>query len=112
MRILRRLFLQGRQKSNRGRWGNTAATEALYLKNIGVDVTIVHRRTSSGRSSSPGEPCRKQYPHTLEHGRKEIMGDRFVTQVVIENIAEKATDTLPIDGVFVAIGYVPSNELA
>ena len=24
--------------------GNTAATEALYLKNIGVDVTIVHRR--------------------------------------------------------------------
>ena len=93
--------------------GNTAATEALYLKNIGVDVTIVHRRDKLRAERFLQESLvANNIPILWNRVVKEIKGDKFVTQVVIENLAEKATDTLPIDGVFVAIGYVPSNELA
>ena len=42
----------------------------------------------------------------------EIKGDKFVKSIVLENVADASTSTLLADGVFVAIGYVPSNELA
>ncbi len=93
--------------------GNTAATEALYLKNIGVDVTIVHRRDQLR--------AEKYLRQSLENNKipviwnstvKEIRGEKLVTAVVIENAADGTTRTMPVNGVFVAIGYVPNNELA
>ena len=93
--------------------GNTAATEALYLKNIGVDVTFVHRR-----DKLRAEQILQQ---SLEDNRisiiwnsivKEIKGDRLVTEVELENIADRSISRIKVDGVFIAIGYVPNNELA
>ena len=93
--------------------GNTAATEALYLKNIGVDVTIVHRRDRLRAELFLQESLTEQHIPILWNAElKEIRGEKFVTGVVLENVADKTTSTLPVDGVFVAIGYVPSNELA
>jgi len=93
--------------------GNTAATEALYLKNIGVDVTIVHRRDRLRAELFLQESLTEQHiPILWNTELKEIRGEKFVTGAVLENVADKTTNTLPVDGVFVAIGYVPSNELA
>jgi thioredoxin reductase (NADPH) len=93
--------------------GNTAATEALYLKNIGVDVTIVHRRGGLRAELFLQERIAEQHiPILWNTELKEIRGKKFVTGVVLENVADKTRSTLPVDGVFVAIGYVPSNELA
>jgi thioredoxin reductase (NADPH) len=93
--------------------GNTAATEALYLKNIGVDVTLVHRR-----DKLRAEQILKQsltdngIPITWNSVVREIKGDRLVTEVVLENVLDKSVSTVKVDGVFIAIGYVPNNELA
>ena len=43
---------------------------------------------------------------------KEIIGDKTVKAVRIENNKTKAVTEMAADGVFVAIGYVPNNEIA
>ncbi len=93
--------------------GNTAATEALYLKNIGVDVTIVHWKDTLR--------CEQVLRQSIDDNRipviraaivKEVRGEKLVTGVVLEDTKDGSVRTLPIDGVFVAIGYVPNNEAA
>ncbi len=93
--------------------GNTAATEAIYLKNIGVDVTIVHRRDALR--------CEQALRQSIEDSKipviwntivREIRGEKLVNSVVLENTGDGSLSTLPVDGVFVAIGYVPNNETA
>ena len=93
--------------------GNTAATEALYLKNIGVDVTIVHRRDKLRAELFLQESLATNHIPVLWNSLvKEIKGEKFVTHVVIEDMSGKTTKTLPVDGIFIAIGYVPANNLA
>jgi len=93
--------------------GNTAATEALYLKNIGVDVTIVHRRDKLRAEMFLQKSLSdNNIPVLWNTVVKEILGDKLVTGVVMENTRDKSVRTLPVDGVFIAIGYVPNNELA
>lgn len=93
--------------------GNTAATEALYLKNIGVDVTIVHRReTLRAEMFLQQSLTNNKIPILWNTEVKKILGDKFVTGVVLKNTVDKAEKTEKIDGVFVAIGYTPNNGLA
>jgi thioredoxin reductase (NADPH) len=93
--------------------GNTAATEALYLKNIGVDVTIVHRReTLRAEMFLQQNLTNNKIPILWNTEVKEILGDRFVAGAVLKNTVDKSEETMRIDGVFVAIGYTPNNSLA
>ncbi len=93
--------------------GNTAATEALYLKNIGVDVSIVHRREALRAEQFLQQSlANNNIPILWNTTVKEILGDKFVTGVILENIVDKAEKTMKIDGVFIAIGYTPNNDLA
>ncbi len=93
--------------------GNTAATEALYLKNIGVDVTLVHRRDMLRAEQYLQQSLLNNgIPIMWNSVVKEIQGGRLVTGVLIENTIDKSLKTLKVDGVFIAIGYVPNNELA
>ena len=93
--------------------GNTAATEALYLKNIGVDVTIVHRRgTLRAEMFLQQSITNNKIPILWNTEVKEILGDKFVTAVVLKDTVEQSEKTMTIDGVFVAIGYSPNNGLA
>jgi thioredoxin reductase (NADPH) len=93
--------------------GNTAATEALYLKNIGVDVTLVHRRDKLRAELFLQESLAEQHiPILWNRLVKKIEGSKVVTGVVLENVTEHSTAALPVDGVFIAIGYTPINDLA
>jgi thioredoxin reductase (NADPH) len=93
--------------------GNTAATEALYLKNIGVDVTLVHRRDKLRAVLFLQESLAEQHiPILWNRLVKKIEGSKVVTGVVLENVTEHSTAALPVDGVFIAIGYTPINDLA
>lgn len=93
--------------------GNTAATEALYLKNIGVDVTVVHRRDKLRAEQILQQSLAdNRIPIIWNSIVNEIKGEKLVTHVVLENLTDKSVSTLNVDGVFIAIGYVPNNELA
>jgi thioredoxin reductase (NADPH) len=93
--------------------GNTAATEALYLKNIGVDVTLVHRRDKLRAEQILQQGLAdSKIPIIWNSVVREIKGDRLLTEVVLENVLDKSVSTVKVDGVFIAIGYIPNNELA
>jgi thioredoxin reductase (NADPH) len=93
--------------------GNTAATEALYLKNIGVDVTLVHRRDELRAEQFLRQSLAdNRIPIIWNTVVKEIRGDKLVSEVVLENNVDKSTELMKVDGVFIAIGYVPNNDLA
>jgi len=93
--------------------GNSAATEALYLKNIGIDVTLVHRRDSlRAQEFLVKNLTENRVPILWNTEVIEINGEERVTEVLLLNNQTGETSTLPIDGVFIAIGYEPAVALA
>jgi thioredoxin reductase (NADPH) len=97
--------------------GNTAVEEALYLSNIARHVTLVHRR-----DSLRGE---KILHHRLFQREKEgkvsfkwnrtvdeVLGDDSgVSGLRLADTASGATEEVPVNGVFIAIGHRPNTDL-
>jgi thioredoxin reductase (NADPH) len=93
--------------------GDSAVTEALHLKNIGVDVTLVHRRDSLRcQEFLKQKLLDSQIPIIFNSEIKEIVGKERVEGVELYNNETDVTSTLAVDGVFIAIGYSPAVELA
>ncbi|MBW2677226.1 MAG: FAD-dependent oxidoreductase [Deltaproteobacteria bacterium] len=93
--------------------GNSAATEALYLKNVGVDVTMVHRKdTLKAQEVLIQNLIQNNIPILFNTEVKEISGLNTVESVSLLNNQTGESSTLAIDGVFMAIGYIPANDLA
>jgi thioredoxin reductase (NADPH) len=93
--------------------GNGALTDALYLHSLGARVAIVHRKGEFRAErhlidSWVGTKRPVIWDTTVE----EIAGDDAVKAVRLKNLKTGAGHTLPIDGVFVSVGLVPSSELA
>jgi thioredoxin reductase (NADPH) len=93
--------------------GNTAITDALYLHNIGAKVTLVHRRDTLRAESRLQESFKQSGIAAFWNSEvKEITGDKIVKAIKVEDkLTGKVTD-MAVDGVFVAIGYVPNIDLA
>lgn len=92
--------------------GNSAAADALFLSKICSKVYLVHRRDSLRASRIYQEPLEKSGVEFLWNSRiTEILHDKRVTGVRVENVKDQSTQDIPVDGVFVAIGRVPDTEL-
>jgi thioredoxin reductase (NADPH) len=98
--------------------GNTAVEEALYLSNIAAHVTLVHRRDRLRSEKILQERLfarQKEgkvdirWNHTVD----EVLGDGAgVNGLRIRSTAgDDGTDTLPVTGVFIAIGHQPNTQL-
>jgi thioredoxin reductase (NADPH) len=93
--------------------GDSAVTEALHLHHIGVNVTLVHRRTSlRAQEHLTKNLFDNNIPVLWNTEVKEILGEERVRELVLYNRESKETTNLPTDGVFIAIGYAPSVDLA
>ncbi len=93
--------------------GNSAATEAIYLSNIEVDATLVHRRdTLRAQEHLVKNFETNNIPLLYNTEVVEIKGKERVTEVVLKNNKTGAVSSMAVDGVFVAIGYEPSVDLA
>ena len=93
--------------------GNTAITDALYLHNLGAKVILVHRRDTLRAEAKLQESFKRSgIPALWESEVREISGDKIVKAVKIEDKKTGKITEMPADGVFVAIGYVPQNEIA
>lgn len=92
--------------------GNTALTDALYLKKLNADVKVIHR----GDKFRAEKMLQKSFEHegieVIWNSRvTEILGDDAVFGVRIINEEGKEVD-LETNGVFVAIGQVANTKLA
>ena len=93
--------------------GDSAATDALYLHNVGVKVTIVHRKDQfRAQEHLVRQISERGIPVLWNTEIKEIRGKETVREVLLWNNQSNAMRTIRVDGVFVSIGYVPTHDLA
>jgi thioredoxin reductase (NADPH) len=93
--------------------GNSALTDALYLDSLGAHVTLVHRRESFRAEERLQQSVFQRNIAVLWNSRViEILGDIVVEKVRIEDIKTGEKKVIKTEGVFIAIGYEPNNELA
>ena len=93
--------------------GNSAVQQAVYLDDIGVLVALMHRRDSLRAENYLQDLLKERgIPVIWNTEIKEIKGEVTVQSVLLSNNVTGEEQDLPIDGVFVAIGEIPSNQLA
>ncbi len=93
--------------------GDSAITEALNLKNIGVEVTLVHRREALRAQEHLVEKVKQEHiPVLFNTVIEEIVGKDGVTGVSLLDLKTGKKSRKKVDGLFVAVGYEPSVELA
>ena len=93
--------------------GNSALQEALYLKSLGANVTVVHRRDEFRAQEHLQNRIRQaDIPIILNAVVEEIKGDMTVESVVLKDTQTGDLSEMPVSGVFVSVGYVPHTELA
>lgn len=91
--------------------GNTALQEALYLKSIGVDVTLVHRREEFRADKILQNRFKESgIPAILNTVVTEIIGKDKVEAVKLRNRVTGEETEMPVDGVFIFIGYEPKTD--
>lgn len=93
--------------------GDSAMEEALTLIKYASEVFIIHRRDSFRASAIMqkkvlSEPKIKVLWNTEV---KEVIGNQKVEKVVVTNNKDAKTSELTLDGLFVAIGHVPSTSI-
>ena len=93
--------------------GDSAISYALLLDQVGVDTTLVHRRDEWRAAESWVSKLKKSKVKTMmDTVCLEIKGDTMVKSVVLMNKKTHEKKEVPIDGVFVAFGTVPTSEIA
>ncbi len=93
--------------------GNSAAMAATYLSEICKEVYLIFRKKEMVAEPARREKVRNNKKITLipETNIKKINGDRLVNGVELDN-PYNGEKNLPLDGVFIEIGSVPSLVLA
>ena len=93
--------------------GNTALTDALYLKNLGAHVHIIHRGEQfSAEQHLIDSVKRELIPIQWNTIATKIDGDDMVTSIEIMNTSTGKKENREVHAVFVAIGEEPNNLLA
>lgn len=93
--------------------GNTALTDSLYLKNIGVKVTLAVREDQfKGEKALQDSVVKENIQIIWNSVVEEITGTNTVTGVKIKNMKDKTVKQIKIDAIFVAVGVTPNNKLA
>lgn len=91
--------------------GDTALDEAMALTSYASEVTIIHRRDQLRACLLLQERAlaNKKIKFIWNSVVEEILGENRVEGVKLKNLKTGESSTLPVDGVFVAIGYTPNT---
>ena len=93
--------------------GNSALQGALYLNNLGANVTLIHRRDEFRAQKHLQNMIKEAGINTILNATvEEIKGDMLVESVILKDTKTGELSELPINGVFVSVGYIPHTELA
>lgn len=91
--------------------GNTALEDALFLSNHCSAVHLIHRRDSFRGSAILAQAVQKRENIVLHYDTvvEEIRGEDKVSGLALKNVKTGEETSLPVDGVFVAVGLMPDN---
>ncbi len=93
--------------------GNSALEDAIYMSNIAKKVYLIHRRDEFRGDDILVKDVKKQPNIELVLCSKvnKVEGDGVLNNLVVENIPNKTTSNLGVDGLFVSIGRGPDTEV-
>jgi len=109
-------FFKGKEVAVVG-GGNTAMEEALYLTHHATKVTMIHRRDAFRGEKILHDRVKNNpkiaviWDSVVEDVEGVEQPHLSVTGIKIKNIKTGKTQTLKIDGLFVAIGHDPATKI-
>lgn len=93
--------------------GNSALQEALYLNNLGANVTLIHRRDEFRAQKHLQNMIKEAGINTILNATvEEIKGEMLVESVILKDTKTGELTEHPTNGVFISVGYIPHTELA
>ncbi len=93
--------------------GDSAMEEATFLTRFAKSVTVVHRREELRASKIMVKRAQDNAKIRWALGKQvtEVFGETTVDGVQLTDAISGATETLAVNGLFVAIGHDPRSEL-
>jgi thioredoxin reductase (NADPH) len=93
--------------------GDSALEEALFLTKFATKVTLVHRRDQLRASKIMQE---RAYANDRLHFMwdtvvEDLLGTEQLEGALVRNVKTDEVTTLPVTGMFVAIGHQPNTDL-
>ena len=92
--------------------GNTALEDAIYLSNLAHKVYLIHRRSEFRGEDKNLEELKSKtnVEFILNSNIVSLNGDEYLESITLKDNEEKEAN-LKIDGLFIAIGRIPENEI-
>lgn len=93
--------------------GDSAMEEALTITKFAAEVTIIHRRSEFRASKIMQDRARanKKISFILDSTVVDVLGKDKVEGVKIKNLKNNTEKDLALDGMFVAIGHLPTTGI-
>ena len=93
--------------------GDSAIEEAIFLTKFADKVTLIHRRDEFRASKIMQERAfaNPKIEILWNHTVTDIHGDATLTGIEVTNTVDGTVSTLPVTGLFIAIGHRPNTDL-
>jgi thioredoxin reductase (NADPH) len=93
--------------------GDTAVEEATFLTKFASKVTLIHRRDSLRASKIMRDRAlsNPKIEMLWNHTVVDLLGQERLEGIVVEHVQTGARQTLPVTGIFLAIGHRPNTDL-
>lgn len=93
--------------------GDTACEEASYLSKLARKVYLIHRRNELRASKAMQNRILKTPNIEIlwDTIPVEVIGEKTVNGIILENVHSKNRSQLKVEGVFIAIGHKPNSDL-
>ncbi|PIE31487.1 MAG: thioredoxin-disulfide reductase [Ilumatobacter coccineus] len=93
--------------------GDSAIEEATFLTRFASKVTIIHRRDEFRASQIMQERAfsNPKIEILWNHTVTDVLGDEMVSGLEVTSTVDGSVSTLPVTGLFVAIGHRPNTDL-
>lgn len=91
--------------------GNSAVEEAMYLSGVCKRVYLIHRRKHLRALEYLQQKLieRKNVKILWNTVVREIKGDGFLEQLIMEDVLTQQVKTLSVEGLFIAVGIEPNT---
>ena len=93
--------------------GDSAVEEATFLTKFADKVTLIHRRDQLRASKIMQDRAfaNPKIEFLWNHTVTDILGEHTVEGIEVTSTVDGSTSTLPVTGLFVAIGHRPNTDL-
>ena len=93
--------------------GDSAMEEATFLTKFADKVSVIHRRDSLRASKIMQDRAfaNPKIEFLWNSAVDDLVGDERLTGAVVRDVVTGETSTLPVTGLFVAIGHRPNTDL-